>query len=206
MPDLFVVKGGVGMYLVAGLGNPGDKYAMTRHNIGFVALDYLADFYHTKINKIKHKALMGECIIAGEKVLLAKPQTFMNLSGESLREISSFYKIPPENIIVIYDDKALAPGSVRIRKKGSDGGHNGMKSIIYQLTSDNFSRIRIGIGMPPGEGENLVGHVLGKFSNEEVKTLEKIIEKVPNILSCIIQEGADVAAGKYNVTVKSQSN
>ncbi len=190
------------MYLVAGLGNPGDKYRMTRHNIGFETLDYLADFYHTKINKIKHKALLGECSIAGEKVLLAKPQTFMNLSGESIREIASFYKIPPENIIVIYDDKALAPGSVRIRKKGSDGGHNGMKSIIYQLTSDNFSRIRIGIGMPPGEGENLVGHVLGRFSKEEISILEKIIEKVPDILSCIIREGADAAAGKYNVTVK----
>ncbi len=190
------------MYLIAGLGNPGDKYRMTRHNVGFEVLDYLADIYRTKINKIKHKALIGECAINGEKVLLAKPQTFMNLSGESIREIASFYKIPPENIIVIYDDKSIAVGSVRIRKKGSDGGHNGMKSIIYQLVSDNFPRIRIGIGEPPGEAENLVGHVLGRFSKEEIKTIEGIIEKVPDMLSCIMREGADAAAGKFNITIK----
>ncbi len=190
------------MYLIAGLGNPGDKYRMTRHNVGFEVLDYLADVYRIKINKIKHKALIGECSIHGEKVLLAKPQTFMNLSGESVREIANFYKIPPENIIVIYDDKSLAVGSVRIRKKGSDGGHNGMKSIIYQLVSDNFARIRIGIGEPAGEAENLVGHVLGRFSKDEITTIEKIIEKVPDMLSCIIREGADAAAGKYNITVK----
>ena len=191
------------MYLIAGLGNPGDKYRMTRHNIGFEVLDYLADVYHVKINKIKHKALLGECTIGGEKVLLAKPQTFMNLSGESIREIANFYKIPPENIIVIYDDKSIAVGSVRIRKKGSDGGHNGMKSIIYQLANDNFSRIRIGIGEPPGAGENLVGHVLGRFSKEEIEIIEKIIEKVPQMLSCIVREGADVAAGKFNITIKN---
>lgn len=191
------------MYLIAGLGNPGDKYRMTRHNVGFEVLDYLADKCNTQINKIKHKALLGECTIEGEKVLLAKPQTFMNLSGESIREIANFYKIPPENIIVIYDDKSLAVGSVRIRKKGSDGGHNGMKSIIYQLVSDNFARIRIGIGEPPGEAENLVGHVLGRFSKEEISVIEKIIEKVPDMLSCIIREGADAAAGKYNITVKA---
>ena len=190
------------MYLIAGLGNPGDKYRMTRHNVGFEILDYLSDIYRTNINKIKHKALLGECTIEGEKVLLAKPQTFMNLSGESIREIANFYKIPPENIIVIYDDKSLAVGSVRIRKKGSDGGHNGMKSIIYQLVSDQFARIRIGIGEPPGEGENLVGHVLGRFSHEEIIVIEKIIEKIPDMLSCIIREGADAAAGKYNVTIK----
>ncbi len=190
------------MHLIAGLGNPGDKYRMTRHNIGFEILDYLADVYGVKINKVKHKALIGECTIEGEKVLLAKPQTFMNLSGESIREIANFYKIPTENIIVIYDDKSLAVGSVRIRKKGSDGGHNGMKSIIYQLVSDNFPRIRFGIGEPPGAGENLVGHVLGRFSHEEIVTIEKIIERVPDMLSCIIREGADSAAGKYNITVK----
>lgn len=205
MPDLFVVnmKRGMCMYLIAGLGNPGDKYRMTRHNVGFEVLDYLADVYHTKINKIKHKALIGECTIQGEKALLVKPQTFMNLSGESLREIVNFYKIPPENVIVIYDDKSIAVGSVRIRKKGSDGGHNGMKSIIYQLVNDNFARIRIGIGEPPGEGENLVGHVLGRFSKEEIQIIEKIIEKVPDMLSCIIREGADAAAGKFNVTIKA---
>lgn len=192
------------MYLIAGLGNPGKQYQMTRHNIGFEVLDYLADVYHVKINKLKHKALIGECSIGGEKALLVKPQTFMNLSGESIRDIAAFYKIPPEQIIIIFDDKNLAVGSVRIRKKGSDGGHNGIKSILYQLCSDRFLRIRIGIGEPEGGEEQLVGHVLGRFNREEIVTLEKIIENVPAMLSCMIKEGADAAAGKYNVTVKPQ--
>ena len=119
------------MYLVAGLGNPGDNYKMTRHNIGFETIDYIADEYNVKIKKLKFKALYGEAAINGEKVLLVKPQTYMNLSGESIREFSAFYKIPPEKIIIICDDISLAPGRIRIRRKGSAGGHNGLKSIIY---------------------------------------------------------------------------
>ena len=191
------------LYLVVGLGNPGRQYEMTRHNIGFETIDYISREYSVKVNKIKHKGLLGEGFIQSEKVMLLKPQTFMNLSGESVREASSFYKIPPENIIVIYDDISLPSGSVRIRAKGSAGGHNGIKSIIYQLESDNFPRIKLGVGQPKHKGYDLKDYVLGHFSNDEMPGIIEAVKSVPDIICTIINQGCDKAANKFNKTVKS---
>ena len=163
------------MYLVAGLGNPGDNYKMTRHNIGFETIDYIADEYNVKIKKLKYKALFADTVIGGEKVLLVKPQTYMNLSGESIREFCAFYKIPPEKTIIICDDISLVPGKIRIRRKGSAGGHNGLKSIIYQLASDEFVRIKIGVGSPEHKDYELADYVLGRFTREEIPVLEDSI-------------------------------
>ena len=138
------------MYLIAGLGNPDKKYEATRHNIGFETIDLLAHKEGIRLTKLKHKAVCGDGIICGEKVIIAKPQTYMNLSGESIRDIVNFYKIPVQNVIVVCDDINLEIGRLRIRPKGSDGGHNGLKSIIYQLASDEFVRIRMGVGAPKG--------------------------------------------------------
>lgn len=190
------------MYLIAGLGNPGKQYETTRHNIGFEAIDYISDEYSIKVNKIKHKGLVGEGFIRGEKVILLKPQTFMNLSGESVREAAAFYKIPPENIIVIYDDVSLQTGSIRIRAKGSAGGHNGIKSVIYQLESDTFPRIKLGVGQVRHKEHDLKDFVLGKFSKEEIKELEEAIKIVPDIIHTIITQGCDRASGKFNRTIK----
>lgn len=186
------------MYVIAGLGNPGSQYEMTRHNIGFEALDYIADKYSIKVKKIKHKAVIGEGTICGEKVLLVKPQTFMNNSGESIGEIASFYKVPPENIIIIYDDVALEVAKIRIRKGGSAGGHNGMKSIIYHLNSDQFPRIRIGVGSPTHADYDLADYVLGRFDKSEIKPLEEAIIKTADALELIIKDNIDKAMNKYN--------
>lgn len=190
------------MYLIVGLGNPGRQYEMTRHNIGFEAIDYTADKLGIKVNKIKFKGLLGEGNVAGEKVLILKPQTYMNLSGESVFDACTFYKIPPENVIVVCDDISLPTGSVRIREKGSAGGHNGIKSIIYQLNSDNFPRIKLGVGAPRHKDYDLKDYVLGRFSKDEIETLREVIITVPDILSSIIKEGAKLAQNKYNKTVK----
>ena len=148
------------MFVIAGLGNPGAKYADTRHNIGFIAVDYLSRQLNINVNKIRHKALVGEGYIGAEKVVLVKPQTYMNLSGESIMDVVGFYKLSSENLIVIYDDIDLSPGVLRIRPKGSSGSHNGMKSIIYLLNRDDFPRIRIGIGKQP-EYMDLADYVTG---------------------------------------------
>ena len=140
---------GVYDYMIVGLGNPGRQYEDTRHNVGFITMDMLSDKYGAKINKLKFKSLMGEGRIEGKRCLLLKPQTFMNLSGEAVRDAAQFYKIPPENIIVIFDDISLEPGKLRIRRKGSHGGHNGMKNIIYLLNNDNIPRIKMGVGAKP---------------------------------------------------------
>lgn len=190
------------MFLVCGLGNPGKEYDKTRHNVGFAAMDILAETYGIKINKIKFKGLCAEANVAGEKVIFLKPQTYMNLSGESVREACAFYKIPTENVIVLYDDISLKIGSVRIRKSGSAGGHNGIKSIIYQLNSDQFPRIRFGIGEPERSEGSLACHVLGHFSKDEGETLFSLIKNAPEMVECIIKNGADACASQYNVTVK----
>jgi PTH1 family peptidyl-tRNA hydrolase len=161
------------MYLVAGLGNPGREYEGTRHNVGFEVVDYMADKLGFDVSRIKFKGLVGEYNISGEKVIFLKPSTFMNLSGTSVNEAASFYKIPVENIIIVYDDISIDFGRVRIRPSGSDGGHNGMKSIIYQLSSDSFPRVRVGIG---GPDRNLVSYVLGRFKEEEKKSLPEILK------------------------------
>lgn len=142
------------MYIIAGLGNPGKKYENTRHNMGFTAIDLLAEKFGIKVNKLRFKALTGEGRIAGQKVLLIKPQTYMNLSGESVRMALDYYKEPPENLIVIYDDIDIPTGSIRIRKKGSAGTHNGMRNILYQIQSEDFPRIRVGIGS--GKKDDLI--------------------------------------------------
>ena len=156
------------MFLIVGLGNPGKEYEGTRHNIGFEAVDYIADKYNIELNRIKFKGIFGEGMINGKKVILLKPTTYMNLSGESIREVVNFYKISNEEIIVIYDDISLEVGRLRIREKGSHGGHNGIMSIIANLSSDVFQRVKIGVGGPKGD---LVSHVLGKFSNSEIEIL-----------------------------------
>lgn len=186
------------MYLIAGLGNPDKKYEATRHNIGFETIDLLAHKTGIKLNKIKHKAVLGDGIIAGEKVIVAKPQTYMNLSGESIRDIVNFYKIPVENVIVICDDINLETGRIRIRPKGSDGGHNGLKSIIYQLANDGFIRIRMGVGAPKHEDYNLADYVLGKFSKEEIELLTPVAEKVTQAVELIIKEDVSRAMNKFN--------
>ena len=186
------------MYVVVGLGNPGKQYENTRHNVGFMAIDYLADQLGVKVNKVKHKAMTGECRIGREKVLLVKPQTFMNLSGESVREIVEYYKIPIENLIVIYDDIDIDTGKVRIRSKGSGGTHNGMRSIIKLVGDNNFPRVRIGIGKD--SRIPLTDFVLGGFRKDEVKLMEDAIISGVAGVEAIITEGIDKAMNKYNVS------
>ena len=183
------------MKLVIGLGNPGRQYEMTRHNIGFMVIDYLAGQYHAKVNKSKCRALCGEAEIEGERVLLVKPQTFMNLSGESVRELCDYFKIPPEDIVVIYDDKDLEAGQIRIREKGSAGGHNGMKSIIYQLQTDQFARIRVGIGQPK---DGMIEYVLGQFSKEEQPKIEAAGKNAAEAVGLIVQGKTAEAMGRFN--------
>jgi len=184
------------MYIIVGLGNPGKGYEKTRHNVGFAVLDKIAAEYDIKVNKIKHKALVGEGFISGQKVLLVKPQTFMNLSGNSVREILEYYKVEPENLIVIYDDIDIPFGSLRIRKKGSGGTHNGMKSILYDIQSDQFPRIRIGIGKETRM--DLKDFVLGSFEKEEKKIIEVVVINAAKAAACIIDRGIEIAMGEYN--------
>jgi PTH1 family peptidyl-tRNA hydrolase len=186
------------MYLIAGLGNPESKYDGTRHNIGFAALDVIAKEYSIKLSKLKHKAVYGDGMIQGEKVILAKPQTYMNNSGESIRDISSFYKIPPENIIILYDDISLDVGRLRIRPKGSAGGHNGIKSIIYHLGTEVFPRVKIGVGAPPHKDYDLADYVLGHFSESDVKALLPAMKNIVGSVECIIRCGVETAMNKYN--------
>ena len=186
------------MYLIAGLGNPGSQYDMTRHNIGFASIDYIARENNVNVKKLKYKALYGELNVGGEKVLLVKPQTYMNLSGESIREFCAFYKIPPENVIILCDDIAIEPGKIRIRRKGSAGGHNGLKSIIYQLSSEDFMRIRIGVGNPQHKDYDLADYVLGRFGKEEIPVLEEAIKKSYMAAFEIIKNSVDSAMNKYN--------
>ena len=185
------------LIVIAGLGNPGNKYENTRHNVGFGTIERLSSKYGIKVNKLKHKALTGEGTIAGERVLLVKPQTFMNLSGESIRDIAEWYKLPMENIIIIYDDVDLPVGTVRIRPKGSSGTHNGMRSVIYQLQSDEFPRIRIGIGKAP-EGWDLADYVLSRFSAEEAGAIRESIERAADAAAAIVSSGVSAAMNQYN--------
>lgn len=186
------------MYLVVGLGNPGTQYEMTRHNIGFHTIDYIADKLNVKVKKLKYKALYGECEIGGEKVFLVKPQTYMNLSGDSVIEFVNFFKIPIENVIVISDDISLPTGRIRVRPKGSAGGHNGLKSIIYQLRSDEFPRVKIGVGEPDNSEYELADYVLGKFSKDEIPVLEDAIIRSYKAVCEIINRGVSSAMNKYN--------
>lgn len=185
-------------HLVVGLGNPGDKYARTRHNVGFMALEYLSEKLGVKITKSKFKALIADSEVSGKRVLLMKPQTFMNNSGEAVKEAVEFYKIPHENVIVIYDDISLAPGKMRIRQKGSDGGHNGIKSIIYHLNSNEFPRIKIGVGAKPNPEYDLADWVLGNITKDDMEVTGKCIENTYPALSLMIEGKTEQAMGMYN--------
>jgi peptidyl-tRNA hydrolase, PTH1 family len=185
------------LYIVIGLGNPGSKYDNTRHNVGFDTIDLLASKHGIKVSKLKHKALSGDGEIESKKVILVKPQTFMNLSGESVREIIEWYKVPLKNTILIYDDVDLSMGKIRIRPKGSSGTHNGMRSILYHVQSEDFPRIRIGIGRPP-EGWDMADFVLSRFSNEERKAVNESIEDASAAVAAIISSGPEAAMNKYN--------
>ena len=185
------------MFLIVGLGNPESEYANTRHNMGFDTINKLAKQYEIEINKNKFKGIYGIGMIENEKVILLKPQTYMNLSGESIIEIIQFYKISLENIIVIYDDMDIEPGKIKIRKKGSAGGHNGMKSIIQMLGTDEFTRIRIGIGRPMHSGDE-INHVIGAIPEEEIPKLNEGIEKAKEAVIEILKNGVDNAMNKFN--------
>lgn len=183
------------MYLVVGLGNPGDKYDKTRHNVGFDIIDLCEEKYNFNINRTKFKGIYGECNIGGEKVIFLKPQTYMNLSGESVKAVMDFYKIPNDNLIVIYDDISLDVGRLRIKTKGSAGGHNGIKNIIAHLGTDNFQRIKVGVGEPTC---SLVDYVLGKFSLEERELLEKTFKVSVDAVEIMIKSGPNEAMNKFN--------
>lgn len=192
------------MYLIAGLGNPTREYEKTRHNVGFEAIDILADKAGTTVTEKKHKTLYGKGYIGGQKVILAKPQTYMNLSGESIREIADFYKIEPENIIILCDDINLSEGQLRIRLKGSAGGHNGLKNIISHLGTQEFPRIRIGVGEKP-RGMDLADYVLGRFPKEQQAVMEEAYRDAAEAACMMIEDGADAAMNHYNRKNKENS-
>ncbi|MGN0369843.1 MAG: aminoacyl-tRNA hydrolase [Butyrivibrio sp.] len=185
------------MYIIAGLGNPDLKYHKTRHNIGFRVLDALAKRHGISLDDKKHKGLSGKGTINGEKVILVKPMTYMNLSGECIRAVADFYKVNPENIIIIFDDISLEVGRLRIRKKGSAGGHNGIKSIIAHLGTENFPRLKFGVGGKP-EGMDLADYVLGRFSRQEEEVIDKAADNACDAVECMITEGCDSAMNRFN--------
>lgn len=187
------------MYLIVGLGNPGKEYAGTRHNVGFDTIDYLAKKNNVTINKMKFNAVYGEYKLNNEKIILFKPLTYMNLSGNAIKQIINYYKISLDKLIVIYDDIDISLGSLRIRPHGSSGTHNGMKSIIYQLQSDKFKRIRIGIGRNTNSDMSLADFVLHKFSKDERQFIDETIENASLASEEIICSGLNMAMGKYNI-------
>lgn len=185
-------------YLIVGLGNPGKKYEFTRHNAGFLCLDLYAQKNSFKIDRVKFKAVCADVKIAGKRCLMLKPQTFMNLSGEAVREAAAFYKIPPEKILVVFDDVSLNVGKMRIRRKGSDGGHNGIKSIIYHLASSDFPRIKIGVGKKPHPDFDLADWVLKPFSKSELEQLRECCENACQAIELIVSGKTDEAMNRYN--------
>ncbi len=190
------------MFLIAGLGNPENRYDGTRHNIGFDVIDVLAERYHISMNEKKHRAICGSGVIEGVRVLLAKPLTYMNLSGESIREIVNYYKLSPEDdMLVVFDDVSLAPGTIRVRKKGSAGGHNGIKSIIAGLGTQNFMRIKEGVGETP-PGWDLADYVLGRFSREERALVEPALSDAADAAALMAQGDVGQAMNEYNAKAK----
>lgn len=186
------------MFLIVGLGNPGKQYENTRHNVGFDVMDAIADKYNISISEKKHKALCGKGVIEGQKVVLAKPQTFMNLSGESVAELLNYYKLDPEEeMLVIFDDISLVPGGLRIRKKGSAGGHNGIKNIIAQTGTQNFMRVKVGVGEKP-KGWDLADHVLGHFDAADREKVEEAIVEAVQATEMILQGEVDQAMNDFN--------
>lgn len=184
-------------FLIVGLGNPGRQYENTRHNAGFITLDVIAEKAGARVDRIKFKGLCGEGMLGGKKVLFLKPSTFMNLSGQSVQEAMSFYKLPPEKVLVIFDDISLDPGKLRIRRKGSDGGHNGIKNIIYLSGKDTFPRIKMGVGKKPNPGWDLADWVLSRFTEDEQKSLLDAAEKAASAAELIVQGNIDKAMNLY---------
>ena len=185
------------MYLIVGLGNPEEEYSKTRHNMGFNTINEISEKYKIEVKQKKFQALYGSGIIEGQKVILLKPQTYMNLSGNSVKEVVDFYKIEKNNLIVIYDDMDIAPGKIKVRKKGSAGGHNGMKSIIQMLGTEDFCRIRVGIGRPEFKGDE-INYVIGAIPEEEIPKLNEGIELAKNAVIDILKNNIDYAMNKYN--------
>ncbi|MBQ2816101.1 MAG: aminoacyl-tRNA hydrolase [Clostridia bacterium] len=185
-------------YIIVGLGNPGGEYEATRHNAGFIVIDMLAEECSCAVTKLKFKSLYGTAQIGDRKCILMKPQTYMNNSGEAVRDAAAFYKIPAERIIVVSDDILLDVGKLRIKRKGSDGGHNGLKSIIYQLQSDNFARIKMGVGKKPHPEYDLAAWVLSRFKNDEVEPLKSAAKNACDAIKLIVGEKIDMAMNKFN--------
>ena len=185
-------------FLIAGLGNPGKEYERTRHNVGFVAIDAMAESLSARIDRAKYRALICEVNLGGKRGLLMKPQTFMNLSGAAIAEAAAFYKIPPEKVLVLVDDISLAPGQMRIRRKGSAGGHNGLKSIIAELGSQEFSRIKLGVGQKPSPDYDLVNWVLGKMPEADEKAFLSILPDVTAAATLIVKGEIEAAMCKFS--------
>lgn len=185
-------------FLVVGLGNPDKKYAFTRHNSGFLCVDMLAEKHGFTVKKLKFKSLLGDAEIGGHRCLVMKPQTYMNLSGDAVRDAAQFYKIPPERIVVLFDDISLDVGKIRIRRKGTDGGHNGIKNIIYHLNSDMFPRIKIGVGKKPHPEYDLADWVLSEFKKDEEAPLKTALEHACAALELLLDGKIDEAMNQYN--------
>ena len=185
-------------WLVVGLGNMGGQYEHTRHNVGFEVIDQIADTLDVPVQRLKYKALTNTVTLGGEKVLLMKPVTFMNLSGEAVEQAAAFYKVPPERVIVISDEVALEPGKLRIREGGSAGGHNGLKNIIAHLHSDRFPRVRVGVGQKPHPDYDMADWVLGKPQGEDRKNIDEAVKRAAQAVECYIKEGPQKAMGKFN--------
>ena len=185
-------------HIVAGLGNPGEKYANTRHNAGFIAIDYIAKKLGVRVDRVKFHALVGECELGGRRVLLMKPETFMNSSGVAIGEAAAFYKIPPENIIILHDEISFDAGIIRIRRKGSAGGHNGLKSIIEHLSSEAFPRIKIGVGQKPSPDYDLVDWVLGKFPKDALLAIEERLDDIASATELMVCGEIDLAMNKFS--------
>lgn len=185
-------------YIICGLGNPGTQYEGTRHNIGFMTIDTLCEKYGLSCKKVKFKSLTCDAVISGKRCLIMKPTTYMNNSGEAVTEAMSFYKIPPERAIIVFDDISLEPGKLRIRRKGSDGGHNGIKSIIYLSGSDNFPRIKMGVGAKPHPDYKLADWVLGRFKKEDGEKLVQCFKNAVSALELMVDGRTDEAMNKFN--------
>ena len=195
---LFGKGSGGADWLIVGLGNPGEKYERTRHNVGFLVVDALAERLGVPVQKLKHRALTNTVRLAGQKALLMKPVTFMKLSGEAVGDAARFYKLPPERVLVISDDTALPLGKLRLRKGGSAGGHNGLKSIIQHLGTDQFPRLRLGVGEKPRPDYDMADWVLGRLQGEDWKAMEAAVDRAADAVECVLSQGVDAAMNRFN--------